>query len=284
MEHFHDVHHAVAHRNAGEHLSKRDDDLDDHVTIDEHLVKIANDTVIPVLGMDLRKAMNDLDENEDGKLSWWEFFQFSTPPPGHGGEHPPEHSAELEEKYMVSEKQHVNFKDFDQDDDGFVSPEELVAETIQVETQKFRAADADGNGLLNHNEVKGLLHPATHDGVLKVVVKLALDKKDDNKDGVLSAEEMWNLDEGESMSRDEKSVWESLDLNADNVIDEEEFVVWESGHWHAEDSLAEALKIADKDGDKFVTADEFVAAGQELATSFAMPYLAHWHEHHFDEL
>lgn len=285
----------MAHRNAGEHLGNNYDDKDKHLSLNEHVDKIANNTNIPMFGMTLSKAMDGppgvrLDENEDGRLSWWEFFQFSTPPPGHGGEHPPNHSEEIEEQYMVTEEQHANFNNYDLDGDGFISPEELVTETIEVETQKFHAADADHNGILNHNEIESLLHPGTVKGynpgarVLRVVAVHELDVKDKNDDEVLSPEEFFDLMEGVSMSEDEKAVFESLDVSQDNVIDLDEYMVWESGHWHTEDSLAEALKIADKDEDKFVTVDEFVAAGQELATTFAMPYLAHWHEHHFDEL
>jgi len=264
LAHFKQVHHAVAGNNGHGHLSFHDTDDDKHLTLEEHLPKRANETWIGELGNSLETAMETRDENHDGKLSWQEFFQFD--------------EAEAGDVDAMSQS---NFDKLDKNSDGFVTPEELAAQTIALETEKFRAADKDGNGFLDHSELVGLIHPGTDDAVLTVVAKFELREMDSNLDKKLTRKEFFQLGETEEMiDDDETMVWKKLDANSDGFIDESEMKFVVSGEFHAKDAFKEALDMSDSDKDGKVTADELGVAATQLSESYAMNFFAHWHEHH----
>merc|ERR1740129_2193948 len=98
----------------------------------------------------------------------------------------------------------------DRDSDQHVTPDELIADMEQwgegdedkkeaqgrktLELAKFKAADTDGNGLLDNEELPSLFYPEIHNGVLDLTAKATMQQKDRNGDGLLDPKEFWEGD------------------------------------------------------------------------------------------
>merc|ERR1719223_2117592 len=165
-------------------------------------------------------------------------------------------------------------------------PEELkeLEERKRVETSKFRAADGDGNGVLNLKELPGLFYPETHDGVLSITVAETMRQKDSDKDGRLTPQEFWETDGFDNddldLSEEEKADFAKLDADRDGHLSLDELRAWESGRFHTEEAMKTLFEIADKDSDMHVTADELAEARELVASSDAQYHLIEWAEHH----
>merc|ERR1712232_1277243 len=144
----------------------------------------------------LREAHADFDRNGDQKLSHQEVLSF----------------VEKHHRDMVMKSAEIEneFKEEDASKNGDVSLEEHLNATVGQleeselriepirksheqlradETEMFRAADANGDGVLNKAELAALSAPETNDGMLKAVVKRAFRKSDRDKNGRLSLDE-----------------------------------------------------------------------------------------------
>lgn len=153
-----------------------------------------------------------------------------------------------------------------------------------VEASKFKAADINGDGQLDKNELPALFYPETHEGVLSVTVSETMRQKDTNKDGKLTAKEFWESDQMDGddadLSEEEKADFARLDTNGDGAIDEQELRAWESGRFHTEDAMKKLFDVADKDNDLHITGDELAQARDQIAASDAQYHLIEWAEHH----
>jgi len=153
-----------------------------------------------------------------------------------------------------------------------------------VEGNKFKAADTNGDGLLELDELPSLFYPETHDAVLAVAVRESLRQKDANHDGKLSPKEFWEVDGGESedveLSEEERDDFGKLDLDGNGFLDETELRLWESGRFHTEEAMKKLFNIADKDNNMHITAEEFSKAREEISASDAQYHLMEWVEHH----
>merc|ERR1719263_1010290 len=56
---------------------------------------------------------------------------------------------------------------------------------LEVEKEKFTAADGNADGFLDTEELASLFYPETHEGVLAVTVRETMRQKDRNEDGLL---------------------------------------------------------------------------------------------------
>jgi Ca2+-binding EF-hand superfamily protein len=157
------------------------------------------------------------------------------------------------------------------------SPEHNYDQDLEVAT--FNAADTDGDGELNLGEMPGFFYPETNEAVLDVIVKEVL-RKDANGDGVLSASEFWQREEKE-LSASNKKDFAQFDSDHSGGLSTAEIREWESGRFHMRESMQDLFDIADKDGDKHVTADELHAAqaGGHLEDSDADYHMKTWVEH-----
>ena len=92
-----------------------------------------------------------------------------------------------------------------------------LEKTRALEKAKFKAADADGDDLLNLQEMASLFYLETSPAVLDVVVRDTLKLKDKNKDGVLNVKEFWMFwdfgpeNAGEKIKEEEMRVFRQLD-------------------------------------------------------------------------
>merc|ERR1711879_654836 len=154
----------------------------------------------------------------------------------------------------------------------------------KVETAKFKAADTNGDSVLDQSEIPALFYPETPPAVLAVTVAETLRQKDSDKDGKLTAKEFWEADvadgdEGE-LSEEENADFAKLDTDGDGMLSMDELNSWESGKFHTEEAMKKLFEIADKDNDMHVTADELAEAREVIATSDAQYHLIEWAEHH----
>lgn len=205
---------------------------------------------------DIKTVLNEIDLDKDGKLSLEEFLE-----------------------------------DTGDDDDDQQEPEEVERKEThrKVESAKFAAADTDKDGLLDAEELPSVFFPETHDGVLSLVAKHALQERDQDGDGLLTLQEFWD---GDSLEEEEELVIESeqeafrkLDADSSGKLDVYELKAWESGRFHIEEAMKSLFELADQDGDKHVTAEELVAAREQIAESTssyedAHAHLAEWARHY----
>eukprot|EP00929_Paragymnodinium_shiwhaense_P075669 TRINITY_DN38710_c0_g1_i1.p1 TRINITY_DN38710_c0_g1~~TRINITY_DN38710_c0_g1_i1.p1 ORF type:complete len:282 (-),score=86.16 TRINITY_DN38710_c0_g1_i1:378-1223(-) len=206
----------------------------------------------------------------------------------------------VEMRHAVARRDiHAVVQEIDADKDGKLSLEEflkdmetwvrepgdneaLKQERLDMEVAKFKAADTNGDGFLEGDEMPGVFFPEINDGVLELVTKTTLSEKDINKDGKLTPKEFWEgdvaTDQDLSISDEEHADFRRLDTNQDGFIDLDELKVWESGVFHTQEAMARLFIIADKDKDQHITLQEMTDAKEEIGGSDAQYHLMEWAE------
>lgn len=173
-------------------------------------------------------------------------------------------------------------KDVEHWDQGEEGDKKQLDARRSLEEQKFAVADADKNGLLDKEELPGLYYPEIHAGVLDLTTKDAMDHRDIDRDGFLTAHEFWEGQNGGELgiSPEEQADFKKLDKDGSGTLDLAELRAWESGHYHAREAFEKLMQIADKDHDGHTTAAELLAARIALAGTDAHYHLLEWSEHH----
>mmetsp|Transcript_12526 Transcript_12526/g.25477 ORF Transcript_12526/g.25477 Transcript_12526/m.25477 type:complete len:278 (+) Transcript_12526:113-946(+) len=225
-----------------------------------------------------------IDSNKDGKISMSEIMEYS----------------DSMHKRIAAKDIKAVLERMDLDKDGKLSLLELLRDMDQwgeggardkrdaalrrdLETEKFKVADADEDGLIDESELPSLFYPETNDGVLELIAKAFLLENDADKDGFLSLQEFWkgSRDDGDepSSSHEEKEDFVALDKDGNGKLDLQELKVWESGRFHTEAAMRKLLEVADKDSDMHVTVEELSAAREQISGSDAQYHLMQWAEH-----
>ncbi|CAE7822234.1 CML1 [Symbiodinium sp. CCMP2456] len=174
----------------------------------------------------------------------------------------------------------------DLDKDGALSKEELekymstweieefpqeLERVRNLEREKFKLADADGDGKLQGEELVAMYGHGIDEKVLEAEAKSVLAVKDMDKDGKLSLKEFWHdylrpdddHDHDED-PRDRNVTFAALDSNEDGSIDLQELMVWESGLFFLEEAIDGILHFADRDEDGEAGFQELVDAWPEI--------------------
>eukprot|EP00434_Breviolum_minutum_P008051 symbB.v1.2.007099.t1/scaffold431.1/size205911/12 len=208
------------------------------------------------------------DHNEDGKLSKIEFFNFA---------------AHYREEIERSQYEKPT-PDIDLDKDGTLSKEEVeknlatwdiegfpqeLERVKNLEKEKFRIADADGNGKLEGEELINMYGHGINDKVLEAEAKSVMFSKDSDKDGKLTPKEFWfdylrPEEDHEEEPWDRNETFHNLDGNQDGFIDLHELKLWEGGYFFLEDSIDKILFMADKDEDGEATFQELADAWHDI--------------------
>jgi len=234
----------------------------------------------------LRALHGHFDANTDGKVSLQEVLEFSQRV---GLKIAQKDVTALLEEIDTSKdgKLHLDEHLADirkQAEGGDPEEEKELANRLKTEEMKFKAADTNGDGLLDGEEVSSLFYPEVHDGVLGIVVAETMRSKDTNGDGKLTQKEFWEITEAEGdeaeISEEEHADFSRLDLNHDGALNMEELKAWESGRFHVEEAMKKMFEISDANADMHLAADELVAASEQLGTSDAQYHLIEWAEHH----
>jgi len=153
-----------------------------------------------------------------------------------------------------------------------------------VETNKFKAADVNGDGILGPEEIPAIFYPETHPEVLAVTVQETMRQKDYDGDGVLTAKEFWEFrpedSDQDQVSEEEMKDFETLDKDKSGTLNLDELKAWESGIFHTESAMMKLLEHCDKDGDMQCNIEELENARELIAASDAQYHLIEWAEHH----
>jgi len=160
---------------------------------------------------------------------------------------------------------------------------EDISERKIVEEQKFKAADKDGDGLLDVEELPALFSPTIDSAVLDIHTVEAMTHKDKDKDGKLSPVEFFEVAEeeypNESIIAEDKEDFDTLDKNRDGFIDLSELRAWESGAFHTDTAIGRVFNVTDKDRDMHLTAEELINARDNLTADQGHFFLAEWVQH-----
>lgn len=176
----------------------------------------------------------------------------------------------------------------------------------QDETELFKAADGNGDGVLDKDELPALMSPGTHSKVLDVVVKTSIRDADTDKNGKLSFQEFresglgdsgdedddrldaapkekekkpeqgQDNEEDDKEEKDAQQLFSRLDVNSDGFVDSQELRALESGKIHQEDVVNNIVRDMDKDGDKHIDSDELVQSKGTVRDSELQEYLIAW--------
>merc|ERR1719401_3197547 len=146
----------------------------------------------------------------------------------------------------------------------------------ELEREKFKKADLDGDGNLDADELPGLFYPETNEGVLDVIVADSIKQKDKDGDGMLTVKEFFDTEEP---SPEEERDFKSYDADASGKLSLAEVKEWESGRLQMAHSMSKLFEAADKDGDKHITADEVGKVNADIVGSDAYYHMSEWASH-----
>jgi len=245
----------------------------------------------------IRNMHKKIDANNDGKVSMTEILDFS----------------KSSRKAIVGKEALVVFDQMDSNKDGKISLEELIENSFgapvpdvdgvpvtpkpsadqdaddarvkkekELETAKFKAADANADGFLDKEELPSAFYPEVNDGVLALVAAASLKGKDKDGDGELTPEEFWEHEEGENedVVAEQAADFAKLDADHNGKLNLAEFKQWESGAYHTHDAMTQLFEVADEDTDHHVTAAEMDNARPVLANTMATSHLVEWATHY----
>jgi Ca2+-binding EF-hand superfamily protein len=262
------------------HLARCNDDDPEPLEDDEAGLKLDTLSAEQMQGMHAK-----IDSNQDGKVSMAEMLHFAT-----------------KVRRAIAEKDvGTIMAEMDSDRDGKLSLEELLKDLEswgaeaeegdnepqvrkELETQKFKIADKNGDGFLDIEELPPVFYPETHDDILAVAAGHTHRRKDTDSNGQLSPREFWEGDgvDGQdiAISKEEDADFKKLDKDGDGSLNVEELKFWESGAFHTQDAMQKLFDLADTDHDMHVTAEELVNAREGIAGTDAQYNLMEWAEHH----
>ncbi|KAL4617922.1 calumenin isoform X1 [Arapaima gigas] len=192
-----------------------------------------------------------------------------------------------QKKYIYDNADH-QWKDFDLNNDGYVSWEEYKNVTygayeddndpddgfnykqmILRDERRFKMADKDGDLIANKEEFTAFLHPEEYDYMKDIVVLETMEDIDKNGDGFIDLEEyigdMYNHEgdpqEPEWVKTEREQFVEFRDKNKDGKMDKEETKDWilPSDYDHAEAEAKHLVYESDTDKDGRLTKEEIIA-------------------------
>ncbi|CAL1273633.1 unnamed protein product [Larinioides sclopetarius] len=192
-------------------------------------------------------------------------------------------------KMLTEEEALDELEDEDGDEDGKVSWEEHVAETygmydddmvlnqakdspeelemLENDRELFKAADLNGDGILDKSEYPAFSHPEEFERMHQVVYEQAMRKRDKNKDGYLSFEEFIADNHGtapvpttEHYAMEKDRFTNDFDLNGDNKLSKEEVLIWliPNNLETAENEADHLIESSDSDKDGKLSIQEIV--------------------------
>jgi len=204
-------------------------------------------------------------------------------------------------------------KTLDLDQNGKVSWEELNHKSEEqehesydpdLEVRKFEAADRNTDGQLNLLELSVFFSPDVDDKVLTALVTHQIERRDMDGDEMLNpvefeppardkeAEEDDEMEVLEKALESYKKAFEHdpssvkgdgdfalADKDGNGLLDLYELKAYESGHLRTELAMKTLFKLADKNRDDLITAEELAAVSERIAGSELHDHLLVWAEH-----
>lgn len=227
-----------------------------------------------------------VDTDKDGKMSMPELIAF----------------WKVTRRHMLMQHSEEDMKLFDRDYDHQISLEEFIQKEEEdfikedvedarkksfeeLETAKFKAADKNGDGVLDEHELPDAVYGETHEEIGRIMAAHHLKVKDTNGDGELDAKEFIELVEMKDSKTEEshkEAEWEfkKQDADGNGKLNLEELVHWESGAFHMTVDLEHLFAVADANKDSHITLAELSEHLKELEGSNIHEHLHEWLEHH----
>eukprot|EP00927_Polykrikos_kofoidii_P044919 TRINITY_DN38785_c0_g1_i1.p1 TRINITY_DN38785_c0_g1~~TRINITY_DN38785_c0_g1_i1.p1 ORF type:complete len:276 (+),score=56.46 TRINITY_DN38785_c0_g1_i1:77-904(+) len=185
----------------------------------------------------------------------------------------------------------VVFAEVDSSKDGKVDLVEHMLDmhtfdnaSLELEIMKFEAADVNKDRHLEKHEFIRLLYMEMQGEVLSVVTKDTMRMRDKDGNGMLTPVEFWQAHEtfgkGVDVSEEDMADFKALDANSDGLISLEELRLWESGKFYTQRAMKRMFKVADRDANARLSADELANARDELYFEDAQYNLLQWAAHH----
>eukprot|EP00747_Dinoflagellata_sp_TGD_P166559 gnl/TRDRNA2_/TRDRNA2_189517_c0_seq1.p1 gnl/TRDRNA2_/TRDRNA2_189517_c0~~gnl/TRDRNA2_/TRDRNA2_189517_c0_seq1.p1 ORF type:complete len:326 (-),score=83.57 gnl/TRDRNA2_/TRDRNA2_189517_c0_seq1:85-1062(-) len=215
--------------------------------------------------VDIKDALDDMDEDKDGKISEKEAVKTFD-------------EGALEEGVSKEQLEEVANSWF-------------MKERIELDKRKFSAADKNKDGFLNEEELPLFLNPEIDDEVLDAANKHTLESKDADKDGLLNLTEFFfgeplrhlgELEEGshERLPDEDIELFHKMDKNGDGKLDFHELRPRESGVMHVQEAMEGLIALADRDKDGHLTLEEMHDTRRPQAEISAQMHLRDYHRHH----
>eukprot|EP00933_Yihiella_yeosuensis_P015758 TRINITY_DN1363_c5_g1_i1.p1 TRINITY_DN1363_c5_g1~~TRINITY_DN1363_c5_g1_i1.p1 ORF type:complete len:400 (-),score=93.35 TRINITY_DN1363_c5_g1_i1:127-1254(-) len=154
----------------------------------------------------------------------------------------------------------------------------MMEQRLELEKQKFKAADQDGDEVITPPELFFLFSPETHDHMLDVIVKQMLKREDQDGDGQLNSAEFFEIEESDEMP-EYKRRFKAVDKDGDKLINESELRHYVSGQFLIEDAFGLLIDRLDEDNDKHNDKKEFVKPEAIFEHPRAHEFLSSWASH-----
>lgn len=221
----------------------------------------------PLTSEQLSILHNKFDQNADGKVSLEEVLNYAG-------------ATDLE---IANRSFSGTFAQLDEDKDGKLSLGELSefhqSEDKAHEEAKLKAADINGDGFINEDELLGYFHPEAHPQVLTATMVLQMKQKDKDGDGELSKAEFEEAGKGVDAAWQKDGDFEKLDADQSGKLNLDELKFFETGKFHIQQDMQQLFEVADTDKDGHLSAAEMAEAKDKLVELPVHEVLSDYSDH-----
>lgn len=226
-------------------LAKQMDSNSDGFVNEDELIEWVKKSMVSLDNEEVTERLTEMDTDDDKLVSWDEYLHDSFPD--------------------------QEIKDLDVEDRKLMNEDQLY----------FKAADLDGDGKLNKDELSAFLNPENYKHMHKVLVEVTMIEKDLNKDEAIDLKEFLG-----EISDSENSEWHTVEKNrfmseydrdGDGMLRGDEVRRWliPDVKEVAKQEAIHLIKSADKDNNGNLSIDEIVDAYQTFVGSEATNYGEH---------
>eukprot|EP00929_Paragymnodinium_shiwhaense_P089485 TRINITY_DN49629_c0_g3_i11.p1 TRINITY_DN49629_c0_g3~~TRINITY_DN49629_c0_g3_i11.p1 ORF type:complete len:268 (-),score=80.65 TRINITY_DN49629_c0_g3_i11:730-1533(-) len=248
-------------------------------------VAFGQETIDPMLMKHVQAVGAKVDKNSDGKMSREEFIKFAKQyaQENHGMEHEPllQDMDENEDgKLSIAEVTQPPSED---------DTKEVQEREAAHELKKFKLADANNNGYLEGEEIIAFFHPPATKEILQAEAYNTLKRWDKDGNSGVTLEEFLSADDPEFQKNAElrsqnTKYFNLLDKDGNGQLSLREIMDYETGHHMDAHAIDELFTVADANNDGHLDHDEIHGKATELTETMGHHLLMEWIGDSKDEL